>query len=239
MLEVIPAIIPQDIYDLKDKMALVEGIVSLVQIDICDGVYVPSKSWPYKNDYDGDWHKIKEEDEGFPFWDKLYFEVDLMVKEPERVVEDWIKAGAKRVVLHFESTKNILGLIRLLREKYGYYGDSPLNIEIGIAIGIKTPNSAVYEFLETNKDGRTLVDFIQFMGIRDIGYQGQNFAEDVLGKIKDMRSKYPDAILSIDGGVSMDTLQDIVDAGINRVVSGSAIYESGDIKETIEEMRKI
>jgi ribulose-phosphate 3-epimerase len=239
MLEVIPAIIPQDIYDLKDKMAIVEGIASIVQIDVCDGIFVPSKSWPYKNDYDGDFQKFVKEEEGFPFWDKIYFEVDLMVKEPEKIVEDWIKVGAKRIVLHFESTKNILGLLRLLRENYGYFGDSILNIEIGIAIGMKTPNSAIYEFLEPNADGRTLVDFVQFMGIREIGFQGQLFAEDVLGKIKDMRHKYPDAILSIDGGVNLDTLPSIVEAGITRVVSGSAIYESGDIKGTIEEMRKM
>ncbi len=239
MIEIIPAIIPQDFEEINEKMSLVNGFVQTVQIDICDGKFVHSKCWPYVNDVDGDFRKITEEEIGFPFWQSLNFEVDMMVSHPENVVEDWIRAGASRIVLHLESAPNIKDLILELRNKFGWFGDSPLNIEIGLAINVNTPLEKVFEFLDPNTNGRSLVDFIQFMGIREIGYQGQYFDERVVGRIRDLRTAYPDIIISVDGGVNLDNAEEIVEAGATRLVSGSAVFESENIKETIEEFKKI
>jgi ribulose-phosphate 3-epimerase len=239
MIEIIPAIIPQDFEEVKEKMSLVNGSVHCVQIDICDGKFVKSKSWPYINDYDNDFKKITDEEEGFPFWESLNFEVDMMVMNPESVVEDWIRAGAHRIILHLESSTNIKDLILDLRNKFGWLGDSPLMVEIGLAINTNTPLEKVFEYLDPNTSGRSLVDFIQFMGIREIGYQGQFFDERVIGRIRDLRNAYPDVIISVDGGVNLDNASEIVDAGVNRLVSGSAVFESGDVVNTIEEFRKI
>jgi ribulose-phosphate 3-epimerase len=237
MTDIIPAIIPESFEDLQEKMSLVNGLTHLVQIDVCDGKFVPSKCWPYVGDHEGAFRSITEEEQGFPFWESLDFEVDLMVAQPERVVEDWIRAGAKRLVIHLESSKNIKDLIKDLREKYGWYGDSPLVVEIGLAVNMNTPNEEIFEYLDPNTDGRSLVDFVQFMGIREIGFQGQLFDERVLAKIRELRHMYPDTIISVDGGVTLENAHDIVEAGVNRLISGSAIYESGDIKEVIENMR--
>lgn len=239
MIEVIPAIIPESFEDLKDKMSLVAGLTHMVQIDVCDGKFVPSKSWPYVGDYESIFRKIVDESDGFPFWQSLDFEVDLMVKNPEDVFEDWIRAGAKRIVLHVESSNNILGFIKEIRNKYGYYGDSIVGIEIGIALNIKTSNEEIYKFLEMNDAGRSLVDFVQFMGIREIGYQGQYLDERIFGKIRGLRQSHPDTIITVDGGINFENAHEIVDAGVNRLISGSAIYESENIKEAIEEMRVI
>ena len=103
MIEIIPAILPKDLEDLRDKMAQVSGIAPLVQIDVCDGKFVPSKSWPYVKGGMDEFSRIIAEDEGFPFWDSLDLEIDLMVRKPEEVVDGWIRAGAKRLVLHIES----------------------------------------------------------------------------------------------------------------------------------------
>jgi len=237
MIDIIPAIIPESFDDLKGKMSLVKGFTNIVQIDICDGKFVPSKSWPYVGDYEGDFRNITEEKTGFPFWDSMDFEVDLMVSNPENVVEDWIRAGAKRLVIHLESAPNIKDLIKDFRKKYGWFGDSPLSVEFGIALNIKTFNEEIFEFLEPNADGRSLVDFVQFMGIREVGYQNQSFDETVLAKIRDLREKFRDTIISVDGGVNFENAHGIIEAGASRLVSGSTIYESENIKEAIEQLK--
>lgn len=239
MVEVIPAIIPESFEDLKEKMSLVDGITKIVQIDACDGKFVPSKSWPYSGDSDGEFRNITEEVVGFPFWKSLDFEVDLMVSHPENVVEDWIRAGVRRVVLHIESSNHIKDLLKGMREKYGWWGDTPLTIEFGVALGMNTSIDKVFEYLDPNSEGRSLADFIQFMGIREIGFQGQFLDDRIFGRIRELRQAYPDAIISVDGGVNLENASDLVEAGVNRLVSGSAIYESGDIKGAIQKLRSM
>lgn len=241
MTEVIPAIIPESFEDLKDKMAQVKGLTKLVQIDICDGVFVPSKCWPYVGDDENDFQKmIMNESEGFPFWEDMDFEVDLMVANPEKdTAVNFITAGAKRIILHVESSEKMLDFVKDLRKNYGYVNDSVASIEIGMGISIDTDNSVLDKYLTADESGRSLADFVQFMGIRKIGYQHQEFDEEVLRKISQLREKYPDVIISIDGGVSFENAHDLVEAGVNRLVSGSALYNSDDIAEAIEEMRNI
>ena len=239
MADIIPAIIPESFEDLKDKMSLVKGLVKTVQMDVCDGQFVPSACWPYRND-DGEFENILKEDDGFPFWQDMDFEADLMIADPERGgAENFIKAGAKRIILHIESSKAMLDFVKKLRKEYGYFGEAAVTVEIGIGINIATPNAVLDEYLAEDAEGRTLADFVQFMGIDKIGYQSQPFDPEVLTKIRDLRAKYPSAIISIDGGVNFENAHDLVEAGVNRLVSGSAIYGSEDIKEAIEEMRKI
>jgi len=239
MTEVIPAIIPESFEDLKDKMAQVKGLTNLVQVDVCDGKFVPSTCWPYLGDTNGDFQlMITNESEGFPFWEDMDFEVDLMVANPESgKAEDFITVGAKRIILHVESSEKMLDFVKDLRKKYGYVNDSVASIEIGIGISIDTDNSVLDEYLVADESGRSLADFVQFMGIRKIGYQHQEFDEEVLEKISQLRKKYPEIIISIDGGVNFENAHDLVEAGVNRLVSGSTLYNSDDIAEAIEEMK--
>jgi len=238
MTEVLPAIIPTSYEDLKEKMSTVRGLASLVQIDVCDGKFVSSKCWPYVGDEENNFKKILKEDEGFPFWQDMDFEADLMIQNPETEAEKWIKAGAKAIVLHYESSPKILDLVKKLRKDYGYLADSVAGIEIGLAIDIDTPNTVLDEFLKADKDSGVLVDFVQFMGIKKIGYQGQEFDEEVLTKIKALRKKYPSVVISIDGGVNFDNNKTLIKVGANKLISGSAIFESENIKKAIEEMSK-
>jgi len=237
MIEVIPAILPKDLDDLRDKMAQVSGLTPLVQIDVCDGKFVPSKSWPYVKGGIEEFEAIKAEDEGFPFWDSLDFEVDLMVRHPEEVVHDWVMAGAKRLVLHIESAPDILKTIEDLRGEYGTAKDEAFGLEIGVALDIQTPNQEVYEILDMiDQEGNSIIDFVQFMGIDNVGFQGQEFNDQVLEKISDLRDLYPNIHISVDGGVSFDNAADLISAGATRLVSGSAIFETGDIAEAIHNM---
>ncbi|MFA6340702.1 MAG: hypothetical protein WCX27_00470 [Candidatus Paceibacterota bacterium] len=238
-MEILPAIIAESFEDLQYKMSQVKGLVKTVQIDVCDGRFVPSKSWPYIGDEDNDFERILRESEGFPFWESLDFEADLMISDPEKSAEDWITAGAKGIVLHIESSKELPNFIKELRKKYGYPIESAVTVEIGIALNPDTPNEMLDEYLKADAEGRTLADFVQFMGIDRIGFQGQEFNGDILKKIRDLRKKYPDVVISVDGGVNFDNAGDLKKAGANKLISGSALYESEDIGEAIEEMRNI
>ena len=235
MTEIIPAILPKDIDDLREKLSLISGIAPLVQIDVCDGKFAPTKTWPYKKGVDETFLRIVGQEEGFPFWDSVDFEADLMVKHPENIVGDWIAAGAKRIIIHIESTPDPLSLFQKIKLEYGASGESSYGVETGAALSIETPNEEVYDLLnEVNDKGASVVDFVQFMGIENIGYQGEPFDERVFEKVRELREKFPETIISVDGGVSLENAAELIEAGANRLVSGSAIFESGDIAGTIE-----
>jgi ribulose-phosphate 3-epimerase len=237
MVEIIPAIPPKDLDDLRDKMTQVSGLAPLVQIDVCDGKFVPSKTWPYVKGGMEEFSKIIAEEEGFPFWDSLDFEIDLMVRNPEEVAHSWVMVGAKRLIFHVESAPNILEIIEKLREEYGTAKDETFALEIGVALDIRTPNEEVYEFLDMiDADGDSIIDFVQFMGIDNVGFSGQEFNDQVLEKISDLRDLYPNIPISVDGGVSFDNAADLISAGATRLASTSAIFEYGDIAEAISHM---
>lgn len=234
MAEIIPAIIPKDFKDLEDKMSLVSGLIAIVQIDILDGKLTPSKSWPFVKTPDPDFLKIIKEEEGFPFWEDLDFEVDLMVSDPEKMLGDWVVAGARRIIVHLESFKDsqsALDTISEFKEKFAMPG-SPLNVEIGLAVGVEMSEEKYVSLLEK-------ADFIQFMGIAQIGRQGEPFDKRVLEKISSLRKQNENVIISVDGGVNLETAPVLVSAGVNRLVAGSAIFGSEDIEETIEEFKNI
>ena len=234
MAEIIPAILPEDTDDLREKLSLISGIAPLVQIDVCDGKFTPTKTWPYRKGVDETFLRIVAQEEGFPFWDSVDFEADLMVKHPENIIDDWVATGAKRIIIHIESTPDTLSLVRKIRQEYQYKNESSYGIEIGVALNIDTPNEEVYDILNALEEDGAPIDFVQFMGIENIGYQGEPFDERVFEKIRDLREKFPETIISVDGGVSLENAAELIEAGANRLVSGSAIFESGDIAGTIE-----
>jgi ribulose-phosphate 3-epimerase len=238
MIDVTPAILEEDLDNLRGKLALVSGLAPLVQIDVCDGKFVVSKTWPFVKGGMEEFARIKAEDEGFPFWDSLDFEIDLMVRHPEELAVDWVMAGAKSIVLHIESAPNILETIEKLRAEYGTAKDETFGLNIGVALGVNTPNEDIFEILDMiDEDGDSIVDFVQFMGIDQIGFQGQELDERVLEKISDLRGMYPNIQISVDGGVNFDNAADLISAGATRLISGSAIFESGDVAKAIDDLK--
>ena len=217
--EIIPAILPQSIEDLREKLSRVAKLVPLVQIDVCDGNLTPEASWPYNGDTNV-FEKILSEDDGLPFWDVVNFEIDLMVASPEEEVEKWVLAGAQRIVLHYESsTPEILTQL--------FFDLKDRGIETALAIHVETPAEVVDSFAH-------LLDEVQVMGIEDVGFQGEPFAEVVLPKIKAIREKYPHLNISVDGGMNVETAQLVLEAGANRIVAGSAIFQNYDVGENLE-----
>jgi ribulose-phosphate 3-epimerase len=232
MTEIIPAIMPHNLDDLRDKLSLVADHVDIVQIDIMDGQFVKGKTWPYVGRGET-FESILEEAEGMPFWDKVDFEIDLMVKNPENVVDDWIAAGAARIIIHVESTKNLETIVKTFRERFAYPPPGePKDLELGLALNIDTSLDSVLPYLED-------IDFVQFMGIEVIGVQGEEFSERVIDKIREFHNAHPEVILSVDGGVSLENAHKLVEAGVKRLVSGSALFNNTDILGALDEFKHI
>ena len=245
MTEIIPALMPKHFEELEDKLSLVDGLASMVQLDVMDGDFVDNVSWPYvaggkkkgHSEYERHFVDIVAEHEDFPLWETVDFEVDLMISSPENAWRDWVAAGAKRIIIHLESMKDDAALVNLLKEMRAEVPikESFLHVEIGVAINPSTPNETIYPLIEAE-----LVDFVQFMGIERIGFQGEKFDERVLDKIRDVRTRFPDVTISVDGSVNADTAPELVAAGADRLAVGSAIFAPGadenDIAAAMDEL---
>ncbi len=230
-MEVIPAILAKDYEEMKNKIALVRGVVPLVQIDICDGVFVPSKTWPFATGGANDIYlqQILNEQIGMPFWEEIDFELDLLVADAVENFDIYTKLGPKKIIFHLESMKDKMDFKNFLEGLDTYVRDS---IQIGISTNPNTKVEEIFPFVN-------IVDFVQLMGIDTIGFQNQEFDEKVLEHIKILKEKYPDLKVSVDGGINKNTAPVLADAGADAIVSGSAIFNSGDIIGTIEAFQNL
>ena len=157
-----------------------------------------------------------------PYWEKLDYEFDLMVNRPEDVVEHWVETGATRIILHVESKGNIDEAISKLEDK----------AEVGIALNMDTP----IEIIEKYSDKITVV---QLMAINQIGFQGQEFNEGVLERIRAVKSKYPQLAISVDGGVNLHNAKALIEAGADRLIVGSAIFGADNPIDEIQKFNRI
>lgn len=228
MTEIIPAILAKDINDLKSKLGRFVNISKTVQIDVCDGKFVPTYSWPMNAGDRKEILNILNEDEGMPFWNYFDFEFDLMVKNSIEHFEFFTRLGAKRIVFHLEAEDS--DKLKEFIESMDTYVRE--NLEIGLSIKNDMGVKKLDKFIN-------IIDFIQLMGIKEIGYQGEPFDERVLGKIKEIKEKDKNIIISIDGSVNEDTANLLVKAGADRLVVGSYLDRRLDIVETIKELENL
>lgn len=241
-MEIIPAILPKNYEDLKNKIALVRGIVPIVQVDICDGVYVKSMTWPFfskparqdlagflENDLDIHFRKIINEEEGLPFWEDIDFELDLMVSDAVENFDIYTKLGPKRIIFHTGAIGDLREFKNFLEGIDMYIRDT---IQIGVAI-------SPHRLVESIFPLAPFVDFVQVMGIDHEGKQGGDFDERCLRHIKILKEKFPDLIISVDGGINFENAPALIGAGASRLVIGSAIFNTGDIIGTIEKFSNL
>ena len=221
--EIIPAILVDDFEQLQDQIELVKLNTKRVQIDICDGQFTPNATWPYRKP-DNNFEMLIREDLALPGWEKIDYEFDLMVNKPENVVDDWVSVGASRIVLHIESKGNVKEAVEKLLGR----------VEIGIALNIDTPIQMINDAMINDQ-----IQFIQLMGIDHIGFQGQAFDAKVIDKIAEVKKVFPDLDISIDGGVSLDNALSLIDAGADRLIVGSAIFEAESPLNALEEFQSL
>ena len=242
MSEIIPAILEKNFEEIENNLGLILGATSFVQIDVCDGFFVPSKSWPFdsasgKPPYDKIFAKIMAQEEGLPYWEDIDYEFDLMVKNPAKKIPDFISAGASRIVVHIDSAnddeiENILNEYSLPAGEAGTDEMRDFGVEIGLAISATTNMERAEKFIPQ-------AAFVQCMGIKKIGFQDQLFDEDVIDRIISLRQKFPELTISVDGGVSEDTISSLVMAGANRLIIGSAIWDSETPADEITNLQEM
>jgi ribulose-phosphate 3-epimerase len=207
---VVPAIIPKsqtEVVDLIKQLSFAKEI----QLDLVDGKFVQSVSWPYEPK--GEPMAVK------PHTDKFTLEVDLMVAEPLLAARDWVRAGADMLVFHSES---------VALEPFVNFVDNT-DVTVGVSMNGTTP-------METFLPYAAAADYVQLMGIYEVGAQGQPFDEAVLNKIQIIKKEFPNKMISIDGAVNKNTIQRLREAGASRFIVGSAIVTQEDPLAAYQEL---
>jgi len=167
------------------------------------------------------------EEEGLPYWEDINFELDLMVKNAHKSFDKFLKFGPSKIIFHIEAEDE--GFKDFLTAIDPYIREG---IQIGIAINTTTMIEKLAPIINS-------IDFIQCMGIEHIGVQAEAFDDRVLGQIQKLKILYPEIEISVDGGVNLETAPQLKEAGADRLVVGSAIFNSEDISETIWELKEI
>ena len=219
---IIPSILTPSRADVVEKLNRLRDIADTVQIDVVDGHFAAPATWPY-TEGSGELARLSAEEGGLHALGSFRYEVDLMIKDPEESAGAWVTAGATRVVIHVESTQFLARLIDDFEKRYGHDKNfAPDLLSVGLSLSLDTDTAAVEPFLSR-------IDYVQFMGIKTIGSQGQHFEERVLAKIRAFKKAHPDMPVQVDGGVSLTTAPALLAAGVNRLVVGSALWKSDDV----------
>jgi ribulose-phosphate 3-epimerase len=232
MTEIIASVLPFKTYEeLKNKIGSLRGVVSTIQIDFCDGVFVPSKTWPFLSGgfEDYNFQKIISEEEGLPSWGDFDFELDLMVHGAVENFDTYMKLGVKRMIFHMEAMEDLESFREFLEGIDLYVRD---NIEIGIAFKPSMPLEKVFTLVP-------FVDFVQLMGNDKIGMSGVALDEKAYEKIRTLRGKYPELPIEIDIGVNEETAPMLVEAGATKLVTGSVLFKSYDKIELVERLSEL
>jgi ribulose-phosphate 3-epimerase len=224
MIEIIPAVLPKSVTDLEVQLAHIQDLGGTVQIDMVDGVYAKNISWPYSAA--GSFDAFASGDEGIPFWREFEFQFDVMAQHPELHVEEYVRAGASSIVIHARA-EGAMDALKLLQQ---YRGTELVPVEVGVALMAGASPELLLPF-------EGLYDFVQVMGIGRVGVQGEPFDERCLELIQKLRTLYPQLVIQVDGGIDMETIKKIAQAGVNRAIVGHAIVRADDPMEAITDLR--
>lgn len=211
-----PSILAADFARLGEECAAMEKAgVDELHIDVMDGHFVPNISY------------------GAPIMkslrkvNKMYFDTHLMISEPLRYAEDFVRAGANRITFHLECDDDPMAVI----EKVRALGASP-----AIALKPKTPAEAVFPYIP-------YVDMVLVMTVEP-GFGGQKFMEDMMPKVKTIReyadeNGFENLSVQVDGGVDAVTASKAASAGVDNFVAGSALFRQDDYTKAVAELRSV
>jgi ribulose-phosphate 3-epimerase len=200
-MKIVPSVLAEKFDDFVKRVRQAESFTDYVQVDLMDGVFVETKSFPPQ--------KITS------VQTPLSFEVHLMAEDPLAFLNGMEHPGLKKVIFHCEIGADHLALARTIRER----GLSP-----GVAIKPGTDLAQCRGVAEH-------VDTLLFLTVDPCCY-GSTFKPEVLQKIAGARKLFPAKVISVDGGVSLDNLKDLFDAGVDYACVGSRIFLQNDPRES-------
>lgn len=214
MIKIAPSLLSADFSNLGQQVIELENNgADWVHIDVMDGSFVPNISF------------------GTPIMKsirnktKLPFDVHLMIEEPSRYVEDFVKAGADIITIHQEADRHLDRTVSYIKS---------FGVKAGIAINPATPVSSIKHLIKN-------VDMILIMSVNP-GFGGQKYISYTTEKIAELRKladiENPDLLIEVDGGIGADNINTVVQSGANVIVAGSAVFSGGKIKENLLKLKE-
>jgi ribulose-phosphate 3-epimerase len=207
-IRIVPAILTDDPEALAKLVRQAETFTDYAQFDIMDGEFVSSRSVSC------------QQIAGLKT--RLKWEAHLMVRHPEDCLEDFRKAGARKIVFHYEATHDPLKIIRKIKK---------LGMKAGLAANPETPIAAIKPLVKDS-------DSVLFLSVNP-GFYGAKFIPEVLDKITAFRKLYPEKETGIDGGVSESNIGQIARTGVGVIYVGSAIFLQPDPAAAYRRLKKL
>ena len=209
-----PSILSADFTKLGEEIETIDNAgAEYIHVDVMDGMFVPSISY------------------GMPVIKSIrkstgkVFDVHLMISEPIRYIADFAASGADMITDHVEACSDVVATIEKIRE---------YKLKVGITLNPDTPVSAIKPYLNR-------VDMVLIMSVNP-GFGGQKFITSSVDKIKEVKRLRDELNLSydieVDGGINIDNLATVLEAGANVIVAGSAIFR-GDAAENVKKFKSI
>lgn len=206
-----PSILSADFANLERDIKAVENAgADWIHVDVMDGHFVPNITIgvPVVKSI----RKIT----------KLPLDVHLMIENPEKYVEPFVKAGADIITFHYEAAGEKSREILKMIKSFG--------VKAGISIKPKTSSDEIFNLLTT-------ADMVLVMTVEP-GFGGQSFMADCAEKIPYLKNNSPqNMIIQVDGGINAETAKVCTRLGANSLVAGSYVYKSDDIKTAIDSLR--
>ncbi len=226
MIEINAAILEKDFREIEVKLQKVKGLVDIIQIDICDGKYVPSKTFLSAGcEISAERLKVATK--------SIELELDMMIDWQVSITgrfEKWLTVltilSPKRIGLHHTSIddKNLTKIFNII---------DPTQTEFGLGIHLDDTLDDVVERLKSFP-----FSYVQIMGIEKVGYGGQSQSEKLLPYIQAFHALRPDVPISIDGGVKLENVRVLKNARVTRMTIGSGLFKTDDIEQRVKDLRK-
>lgn len=206
-----PSLLSADFSKLEEQVALIErGGAQVIHVDVMDGHFVPNISFGAA---------VMKSLLGKT---KLPFDVHLMIENPDQFLEDFATENTEYITVHAEACTHLHRTIQHIKS---------LGIKVGVSLNPATPVSVLEAIFEE-------LDLVLVMSVNP-GFGGQKFIPSALDKIKALKElkaqRNPNLVIEVDGGITLENIKSVTDAGVELVVAGSSVFCAPDIEKRVKE----